>query len=593
MATRVDAANAARNKAIEIARQQREASKQEAIENRDPIFGLQIEPTVSYYNEAAGHKPGEKNWVGFGFDLHPQVTLISGILLLLFIGVTLTYHEQAEAFFNAILGNIGSTFGWLYILAANIFIVVMALLAFSKFGRLRIGGPQAQPEFSSFAWYAMLISAGMGIGLMFWSVAEPIFHYSSPSPMFGVNAESPAAAQAAMGVTYFHWGIHPWGIYALVSLSLAFFAYNRGLPLTIRSIFYPLLGDKIYGFWGDVIDILSVLATLFGLATSLGFGVQQVGAGLNFLFELPNEVWFQVVLIAVITGFATLSVMAGLDGGVKRLSEVNIWLAGAFMLFVLVVGPTVYILSAFTQNLGFYLQNLLYLSFWVETFHGVGVQGTSWQSSWTIFYWGWWISWSPFVGMFIARVSKGRTVREFIIGVMVIPTLLSFLWMSTFGGSALWLQSTGTSDLITAVGDDVATALFAMLGNFPLTAITSFIGIVLVTFFFVTSSDSGSLVVDHLTSGGKLDSPVPQRVFWAVMEGVCAAVLLIGGGLTALQTASIITGLPFAIVLMIMCYSLYKGLEEELYHTEVIETLSERIEELEASGQLPAPAQSG
>jgi choline/glycine/proline betaine transport protein len=396
-----------------------------------------------------------------------------------------------------------------------------------------------------------------------------------------------------MGVTYFHWGIHPWGIYALVSLSLAFFAYNRGLPLTIRSIFYPLLGDKIYGFWGDLIDILSVLATLFGLATSLGFGVQQVGAGLNFLFELPNETWFQVVLIAVITGLATFSVMAGLDGGVKRLSEINIYLAAAFMLFVLVVGPTVYILSAFTQNLGFYLQNLLYLSFWVETFHGAGAEGTSWQSGWTIFYWGWWISWSPFVGMFIARVSKGRTVREFIIGVMVIPTLLSFLWMSTFGGSALWLQSTGTSDLITAVSDDVSTALFAMLGNFPLTAITSFIGIMLVTFFFVTSSDSGSLVVDHLTSGGKLDSPVPQRVFWAVMEGVCAAVLLIGGGLSALQTASIITGLPFAIVLMIMCYSLYKGLEEELYHTEVMETLSERIEELEASGQLPAPAQSG
>jgi choline/glycine/proline betaine transport protein len=422
----------------------------------------------------------------------------------------------------------------------------------------------------------MLLSAGMGIGLMFWSVAEPMFHYGSPSPMFGLTGETPAAAQAAMGVTYFHWGVHPWAVYALVGLSLAFFAYNRGLPLTIRSVFYPLLGERIYGFWGNFIDILSVLATLFGLATSLGLGVQQVSAGLNYLFGWPTADWFQVTLIAVITGFATLSVMAGLDKGVKNLSTLNMYLAAGLLVFILFVGPTVYVLSAFTQNIGYYIQNFAYLSFWVETFHGSGANGTNWQNSWTIFYWGWWISWSPFVGMFIARVSKGRTVREFIFGVMIIPTLLSFLWMSTFGGSALWLQTTGGADLATAVSDDVSTALFAMLENFPLTAVTSLLGVFLVVVFFVTSSDSGSLVVDHLTSGGKLDSPVPQRVFWAVTEGVCAAVLLIGGGLTALQSAAITSGLPFTIVLLIMCYSLYKGLGEELYHAELIETLEQQ-----------------
>ncbi len=562
-----------KNKAIEMARKHWEEQKRKAIHERKTFYGLQIKPTASFYDEAEGRKPGDKNWVGFGFDLHPQVAVTSGILLLLFIAGTLLFQEQAGTFFDNTLAFIGNSFGWLYILAANFFVIVMALIAFSKFGKIRLGGPDALPEFSTFSWYAMLISAGMGIGLMFWSVAEPIYHYGSPSPMFNAPAETPLASQAAMGVTYFHWGLHPWGIYALVSLGLAFFAYNRGLPLTIRSVFYPLLGEKIYGFWGNVIDVISVLATLFGLATSLGLGVQQVAAGLNFLFGWPTDTWFYVVLIAIITGFATLSVMAGLDKGVKNLSTANMYLAAAFMVFLLFVGPTIYILGAFTQNLGYYVQNLPYLSFWVETFHGSGAEGTNWQNGWTIFYWGWWISWSPFVGMFIARVSKGRTVREFILGVMIFPTLLSFLWMSTFGGAALWLQSTGTADIATAVSEDVSTALFTMLQSFPLTAITSLIAIMLVVVFFVTSSDSGSLVVDHLTSGGKLDSPVPQRVFWAVMEGLCAAVLLIGGGLAALQSAAIATGLPFTFVLLFMCYSLYKALKEELYHAEIIETM--------------------
>ncbi len=567
------------HKALEMAQEHYEKEKKKAINERRPFRGLQIIPTASYYDESHGRKPGENNWTGFGFDIHPQVSLTAGGLVLLFIVLTILYREQSAAFFQSMVDTIGNTFGWLYILAANFFVIVMILIAASDYGKIRVGGPDALPEFSTFAWYAMLISAGMGIGLMFWSVAEPIFHYMAPSPMFDVPAETAQSAQVALGLTYYHWGIHPWGIYALVGLSLAFFAYNRGLPLTIRSIFYPLLGDKIYGFWGNLIDILSVLATLFGLATSLGLGVKQVSSGLNYLFGLPTTTEFAVLLIAVITFLAVLSIATGLDKGVKNLSMANMYTAGLFMIFLLVVGPTVYILKAFTQNIGFYLQNLPQLSFWVETYYGA--EGSNWQNPWTIFYWGWWISWSPFVGMFIARISKGRTIREFILGVMIFPTLLSFLWMSSFGGSALWLQVTGAADIAGAVTKDVSTALFIMLESFPLTKITSFIGVVLVTIFFITSSDSGSLVVDHLTSGGKLDSPVPQRIFWGIVEGVCASALLMGGGLVALQSASIATGLPFTIVLLIMCYSLYRGLQEEYYHATIIEKMQPETHKIE------------
>ncbi len=576
------------HKAIEMAREYYEKEKEKAIKERRTFRGLQIIPTASYYDESHGHKPGEHNWKGFGFDLHPQVSLTAGGLVLLFIVLTLMFREQSAAFFQGLLDGIGNTFGWLYILAANFFIITMALIAWSDYGKIRIGGPDALPEFSTFSWYAMLISAGMGIGLMFWSVAEPVFHYMTPSPMFDVPPETAQSAQVALGLTYYHWGIHPWGIYALVGLSLAFFAYNRGLPLTIRSIFSPLLGDRIYGFWGNLIDILSVLATLFGLATSLGLGVKQVSAGLNYLFGLPTSTEFAVLLVGIITFFAVLSVAAGLDKGVKNLSMANMYTAAAFMVFLLIAGPTVYILKAFTQNIGFYIQNLPQLSFWVETFYGA--EGSNWQNPWTIFYWGWWISWSPFVGMFIARISKGRTVREFILGVMIFPTMLSFLWMSSFGGSALWLQITGAADIVTAVRAEVSTALFVMLESFPLTGITSFIGIVLVVIFFVTSSDSGSLVVDHLTSGGKLDSPVPQRIFWAVIEGVCAAALLMGGGLVALQSASIATGLPFTIVLLVMCYSLYRGLQEEHYHATIIAKLKPETHKIEIPVSRADPA---
>ena len=517
--------------------------------------------------------PGDTNLQKWGFDIHPEVFFVSAGLILLFVLVTLIFQEPAEAAFSNLQTFIANVMGWFMILAVTIYLTVVVILALSKFGKIRLGGQDARPEFPTFAWIAMLISAGMGIGLMFWSVAEPIYHFETP-PTVNFQPETSAAAQEALGITFFHWGFHAWGVYALVGLSLGFFAYNRGLPLTIRSVFYPLLGDRIYGWMGNVVDILAVASTLFGLATSLGLGVQQVNAGLNFLVGLADNTSIQVGLIAIITGFATASVVSGLDSGVRRLSELNMCLAGLFMVFVLLAGPTLFILGSFVQTLGYYFAMLPTFSFWTETF-----EQTDWQNSWTVFYWGWWVSWSPFVGIFIARISRGRTVREFVLGVLLLPSLLTFLWMSTFGGTALFIELGSEGGVITqAVEDNVATALFVMLQQLPITAITSLIGIVLVTVFFVTSSDSGSLVVDNLTSGGKLESPVPQRVFWAIIEGVVAAALLLGGGLQALQTASITTGLPFAVVLLVMCFSLYRGLNEEIAMLEAEKLRTTEVE---------------
>jgi choline/carnitine/betaine transport len=546
-------------RSLEEAEERDRLAERHAIYNRARFHGLQIDPEVDFYPEVADREPGDTNLVRAGFDLHPTVTFVSAGLLVAFVTYTLVFADQAASAFDATLAFINDGFGWFYILAANLFVAAAAFFAFSRYGKIRIGGPTAKPEFTRSAWYAMLISAGMGIGLMFWSIAEPIFHLNGPAPLFGVEPGSVDAGKAALATTFYHWGVHPWAIYGLVALALSFFAYNRGLPLTFRSVFYPLLRERIYGPWGDAIDVLTVLATLAGLATSLGFGVGQAAAGLNYLFDWPAGTGFQVLLIAAITGLATLSVVAGLDGGVKRLSQVNIVLAALFMVFMLAVGPAGFITSAFIESTGFYLDALPALAFWNEAF-----TPTDWQGSWTVFYWGWWISWSPFVGMFIARVSKGRTVREIVLGVVLFPSLLSFLWMSVFGGTALHLQLNGIRDVTTAVNENVATALFDVLQAFPLASVTSLLGVVLVISFFVTSSDSGSLVVDHLTSGGKLDSPRPQRVFWASMEGVLAAVLLIGGGLAALQTAAVATGLPFTLVLLFMIWSLHRAFHEEL-----------------------------
>jgi len=511
------------------------------------------------------------------FDIHGPVFWPSTILIVAFIIVTLAVGEPMEEVFQNVQASISDGAGWFFILCVNLFLIFCFFLAFSKFGKIRLGGQEARPEFSTGAWFAMLFSAGMGIGILFYSVAEPVSHYMTPpeSAMSGVEvAEIPAKDRAAdaMGLTYLHWGLHAWGIYALVALALGFFAYNRKLPLSLRSVFYPLLKERIYGWIGDTIDTIAVIATLFGLSTSLGFGVSQVAAGLNHVFELglnlEDIVLLKVALIFGITAVATVSVVLGVDKGVKVLSEFNMRLAVVFLVFLVIVGPTLFIFDSFVQNIGYYLQNIARNSFWSETY-----QQTKWQNGWTVFYWAWWISWSPFVGMFIARVSRGRTIREFILGVLIVPSLLTFFWLSAFGGSALFLELNGLADMATAASDP-PTALFKLLDEFPLSFLTSVIGIILVTIFFVTSSDSGSLVIDSITAGGKLDAPVGQRIFWAQTEGAVAAVLLVGGGLQALQTAAITTGLPFSLILVIMCYSLYQGLVRE--HAELTALESKR-----------------
>jgi choline/glycine/proline betaine transport protein len=515
------------------------------------------------------------------FDVHPPVFWVAAVLAVIFIATTiLVGGERMSEVFGSIQTSISDGAGWFFILAANFFMVFILIIGFSRFGSIRLGGNNARPEFSTGAWFSMLFSAGMGIGLIFYSVAEPMIHYLHPPSASGEGVD---AAREAMKYTFLHWGLHAWAIYALVALSLAFFCYNRGLPLSIRSLFHPILGTRVYGTWGDLIDILAVLSTLFGLATSLGIGVQQINSGLGYLFGNEGGLTIlgegatimeptklvEILLIAGITAIATISVVSGIDKGVKFLSEQNIRIGAILLVFMLIVGPTLFIFDSLTQNLGAYMTGLLQMGFWTESY-----QNTTWQNSWTVFYWSWWIAWSPFVGTFIARVSKGRTIKEFVFGVLLVPTLITFVWLSAFGGSAIYLEMFGDGGVAQQANDNVSTALFVLLEQFPLSTFTSALGVLLVASFFVTSSDSGSLVVDSLTSGGKIDAPIGQRVFWANTEGAVAAVLLYGGGLSALQTAVITTGLPFALILIVMCLSLYKGLEKE--YAEEQEKANER-----------------
>jgi len=552
--------------------------------------GLQVE----LFHPESDREPGDTNIQKFGFDIHPVVFPIALVIIGAFIAVTILgpqFGLDVAGAYDRLFAFVGSTFGWFYLLAVNVFIVVLLYFAFSKYGNIKIGGVEAEKEFSDFSWMAMLFSAGMGIGLMFFSVSEPLYYLQTPPSFFGVEAGTGAAGAAAMAQTFFHWGFHPWAVYGLVGLGLAFFSFNRGLPLTFRSIFWPLLGDRIYGWPGHLIDLVTVFATLFGLSTSLGLGVAQVNTGLSYVLgsemlgiaSIPTGTIPQVLLIAGITGIATLSVAAGLDGGVKRLSTLNLYIMFSLLGFLLIVGPTVYIFGAWVEGLGMYLQNVIGLGFFTGTL-GAAANGT--PTAWTVFYWGWWIAWSPFVGMFIARISKGRSVREFILGVLFLPALFSTLWLSTFGGSALFNSLAGNGAAIATYNEVGQTvAMFAVLQQFPLGAVSGLLATLLVITFFVTSSDSGSLVIDHLTSGGKHDVPKTQRIFWAVTEGAVASLLLIGGGLSALQTAAITTGLPFAFILCLMCYTVYLGLDNE-YEILESEAFAERVQDMTAEDDM-------
>ena len=489
------------------------------------------------------------------YDVHPYIFFISAGLIVLLVALTLYLGKDIKDFFGIVQTGISTYTGWFFVLTMNVILVSVLLFMFSRFGDIRLGGDDAVPEFSTAGWFAMLFSAGMGIGLLFYGVAEPMFHFIS-SP-FSDTPGSAEAARRAMDLTFLHWGLHPWSVYAIVGLSLAFFSFNKGYPLTIRSAFVPLLGDRVNGPIGYAIDISATVATLFGVATSLGIGVQQVNAGLFHVFGIPQTINVQLMLVCGITLIATYSVVRGLDAGIRKLSEINISLALALMFFVLLLGPTLFILNALVENIGIYLQNFMQLSTWNETY-----ENSSWQNGWTVFYWGWWIGWSPFVGMFIARISKGRTIREFIAGVLLVPTLVTFVWITVFGNSALFIDMFGGGGIAKAVQENVPVSLFVLLEHFPFSSVTSVLGIAVVITFFVTSSDSGSLVIDIITANGNQSPPVAQRVFWALMEGAVAATLLYGGGLIALQTATITAGLPFGIILLFMAYSLFRGLKD-------------------------------
>ncbi len=519
------------------------------------------------------YKIGQDNYqanpMGVSIDIHGAVFVVSSLLVLAFVVLTLALPELSTNVFDGMKNWINSNMTWFFLLSANIFLIVCIGLIFSPLGRVRIGGGNATPDFSYLGWFSMLFAAGMGVGLMFYGVSEPLTHYGTAlggtsmgdagartdwAPLGAAEGNPSAAMSLGMAATIFHWGLHPWAIYAVVALSLAIFSYNKGLPLTVRSIFYPILGERIWGWPGHAIDILAVFATLFGLATSLGVGAQQAAAGLSHLFGIPGGNTTLVLLIASITAVAVISIVLGVDKGVKRLSQLNMVLAFLLLMFVVFVGPTLLIATGFFKNLGSYLVEFPFLA------NPFGREDANFSQGWTTFYWAWWISWSPFVGMFIARVSRGRSVREFLTAVLLIPSVVSVFWMTAFGTAAIDQLQKGFEG---AANSDLPIQLFEVLGQMPWTEVTSFIAIVLVIVFFVTSSDSGSLVIDTITAGGKIDAPKPQRVFWGVIEGAIAIALLVGGGLAALQAVAVSAGLPFTLVLLVGCYAIVKGLMDE------------------------------
>ena len=490
------------------------------------------------------------------FGIFPKVSVpvfaISALLVVLFMLYGALFSEQAGQLFSSIQAFISDKFGFLLIILMNMALVFCVYLALSRYGDIRLGHQTEAPQYSFGSWIGMLFSAGIGIGLLYWGTAEPLYHFVAPPR---AEAQTVDAAVEAMQISFLHWGLHAWAVYAVVALSLAYFHYRRGLPLSIRSVMFPLIGKRIYGGWGHTVDILAVFGTMFGVVTSLGLGVMQLETGLAELWGITPSLTLKVALIAGITACATVSVMAGLDKGVKRLSDVIIVATIVMLAFMIIVGPTQFIFDSFVENVGNYAGNLITLGLWNEAY-----SDSNWQASWTVFYWAWWVSWSPFVGIFIARISRGRTIREFLFGVLFVPMLLLFLWFTTFGGVAIHMELGGSFGLVEAVQADYGSAIFKLIEYYPFTQGLTVIILVMIVLWFVTSADSASLVVDMLTAGGETDPPKIQRLFWVTTEGVIAAILLATGGLSALQAAAIVAGLPFAAVVFVMMYCLWRGL---------------------------------
>lgn len=485
--------------------------------------------------------------------LNPPVFYTSAALILALVLFTVLLQEEAQSLFNHVQQWIITNASWFYVLAVALILISVVFLAVSRYGDIKLGPDHSRPDYRNTTWFAMLFSAGMGIGLMFFGVAEPVMHFTTP-PVGEPNTVQ--AAKEAMKLTFFHWGLHAWAIYAIVALILAFFSYRHGLPLTLRSALYPLIGERIYGPIGHAVDIFAIIGTVFGVATSLGYGVLQINSGLHHLFGWPVNQTVQIALIAATCGLATLSVASGLDRGIRILSELNLSLAVILLLFVLVLGPTVFLLQTYVQNTGAYLSDIVN-----KTFNLYAYEPTDWIGGWTLLYWGWWLSWSHFVGLFIARISRGRTIREFVCGVLFVPAGFTLLWMTVFGDTAIHMVlQEGFTQLAEVVNQDSSVALFAFLEHFPLGSVISLVAVLMVVVFFVTSADSGALVVDMLASSGKDHSPLWQRIFWSVLMGVVAIALLLADGLKALQTATIASALPFSIVLLASIWGLFKAL---------------------------------
>ncbi|QJR82926.1 choline BCCT transporter BetT [Alteromonas pelagimontana] len=497
-------------------------------------------------------------------QLNKPVFISSSLLIIALLIFAVSSPEVANTFFQHLLDVIIKNGSWFYILAVAIIVLFVTFLGLSSYGNIRLGPDHSKPEFSLPTWLSMLFAAGMGIGLMFFGVAEPLMHFMDPPT---ADPNSVEAVREAMKTTFFHWGIHAWAIYAVVALVLGYFAYRHNLPLTLRSALYPFIGDRIYGWAGHLVDIFAVTSTIFGIATSLGVGASQINAGLNYVFELPKSTTVQISLMAGVVCIAIVSVVTGLDKGIRRLSETNMLLAVALLIFILILGPTVFLLQAYLQNTGAYLSDIVR-----NTLNLYAYEKTDWIGGWTIFYWGWWLAWAPFVGLFIARISYGRTIREFILGVLLIPSLFTLLWMTVFGNSAIDLVfSQHNVALASMVDQDTSVALFVFLDNFPFSQFLSVIAVLMVIIFFITSCDSGAMVVDMLCSHGSNNTPVWQRIYWAVGVGVVASILLYAGGLDALQTMTIASALPFAIILLVSLLGLLKALRVEAYKRESLQ----------------------
>ncbi|MFW6326008.1 MAG: glycine betaine uptake BCCT transporter [Desulfovermiculus sp.] len=481
---------------------------------------------------------------------------ISLVIVLSLVGFGVISPALLDEYSSLVHESIIESFGWAYLIAALAFLVFNIWLALSKYGNIRLGKDNEKPQYSYFGWFSMLFAAGMGIGMIFWGVAEPMSHYLNP-PEY-LDGQSDGAAKFAMKYSFFHWGVHPWAVYITMSLAIAYFSFRRGMPPLISSCFYPLLGEKIYGFFGYCIDVLAVFATVFGIVTSLGLGAVQITTGLGEVFQFAPTFQAQVAVIAVVTVLFMISSMTGLDKGIQILSKTNILLAITLLGFMLLVGPTAYTFNVFTNTIADYLSGLFNMSLSTNPF-----QGYAWTQSWTIFYWAWWISWSPFVGLFVASISRGRTIREFILGALLVPTLLTFIWFSVFGGAAFFLELREGAEIAKAVSEDVSVGMFRLYAHYPLSGVLTMLTVLLLGVFFVTSADSATFVLSMMTSQGNLNPAAAKKIIWGLTVSTTAIVLLFSGGLEALQKMAIAAALPFSLIMLFLCRSLVKGLRYE------------------------------